>query len=464
MKNTKFLLLKSALFINFMVFAQFGNQQIISTNANGATAVFAVDIDGDGDIDIVSASDNDNKIAWFENLDGLGDFSAEHVISTSVQRAMNVFATDIDGDGDNDILAVSAGEYRAYWFENTDGLGNFSTENLIASNLSFAASIIALDVDNDNDMDVVVGAYGDAKVSWFENTDGLGNFGAENIITTDAGYVRSVFSIDIDGDGYVDLLSASEEDNKIAWYKNDGAGSFGEQQNICTDAMGASDVFAGDIDGDGDIDVVSASLYDNKIAWYENIDGAGNFGAANVLSVDIVYAVAVTVLDVDGDGDLDVVSASWLDNKISWFENLDGLGNFNEEVVISYDTSLPHDVLATDINADNKLDLVSASYEDDKIAWYKNESNLGLTENELSDEVRVFPNPSTGKISINLKTDDVPHVSLLGLSGRVLLNDVNLSKKSITSYALDISEWAPAIYWLKITLTDRCLYKKVIIR
>ena len=33
---------------------------------------------------------------------------------------------------------------------------------------------------------------------------------------------------------------------------------------------GANSVFAADVDGDGDMDVLSASQYDDKIAWYEN--------------------------------------------------------------------------------------------------------------------------------------------------------------------------------------------------
>ena len=37
-----------------------------SNNADGAKSVFAADMDGDGDMDIVSASDNDT-IAWYEN-------------------------------------------------------------------------------------------------------------------------------------------------------------------------------------------------------------------------------------------------------------------------------------------------------------------------------------------------------------------------------------------------------------
>jgi hypothetical protein len=44
----------------------------ITTSANGAASVYAVDVDGDGDIDVPSASPNDNKIAWYENLSIVG--------------------------------------------------------------------------------------------------------------------------------------------------------------------------------------------------------------------------------------------------------------------------------------------------------------------------------------------------------------------------------------------------------
>ena len=50
-----------------------------------------------------------------------------------------------------------------------------------------------------------------------------------------------------------------------------GGGTFGSRQVITTSALGAYSVYAADLDGDGDADVLSASLIDHKIAWYENL-------------------------------------------------------------------------------------------------------------------------------------------------------------------------------------------------
>ncbi|KAK3283498.1 hypothetical protein CYMTET_8798 [Cymbomonas tetramitiformis] len=72
----------------------------------------------------------------------------------------------------------------------------------------------------------------------------------------------------------MDVLSASYDDGKIAWYANDASGSFGSQQVISTLADGASSVYAADVDGDGAIDLLSASAADDKIAWYLNVRSA----------------------------------------------------------------------------------------------------------------------------------------------------------------------------------------------
>jgi len=75
----------------------------------------------------------------------------------------------------------------------------------------------------------------------------------------------------VDGDGDTDVLSASHEDDTIAWYENDGSENF-TARIITSAANQAFSVFASDLDGDGDLDVLSASFSDDTIAWYENLN------------------------------------------------------------------------------------------------------------------------------------------------------------------------------------------------
>ena len=102
-------------------------------------------------------------------------------------------------------------------------------------------------------------------------------------------------------------LSASYNDDKIAWYENDGAAdpSF-TPRTISTSADGAHSVYAADIDNDGDMDVFSASYYDDKIAWYESDGAADPSFTARTISTSADGAHSVYAADYDNDGDMDV--------------------------------------------------------------------------------------------------------------------------------------------------------------
>jgi len=346
----------------------FGAQQIITTAADYAKSVYAADIDGDGDMDVLSASTDDDKIAWYEN-DGVGNFGAQQIISTATNGAWSVYAADLDGDGDMDVLSTSFSDNNIAWYEN-DGIGNFGDQQIITT-AAGATSVYASDLDGDGDMDVLSASWIDDKIAWYEN-DGLGNFGAQQIITTTATGARSVYAADLDDDGDLDVLSASFLDDKMALYENDGSGNFGIQ-HIITAAAAASawSVYAADLDADGDMDVLSASQYDDKIACYKN-DGTGNFGAQQIITTAANIARFVYAADLDGDGDMDVLSASWLDDKIAWYEN-DGLGNFSVQQIITTVANGAQSVYVSDLDGDGDLDVLSASSDDDKIAWYEND-------------------------------------------------------------------------------------------
>jgi len=139
-----------------------------------------------------------------------------------------------------------------------------------------------------------------------------------NILQSETDSPACVYAADLDGDGDIDVLSASEDDNKIAWHENDGSGQFGSQQVISTSAYGSRSVYAADLDGDGDLDVLSVG--DDTIAWHEN-NGAGQFISQAVITNVAHSPQSVHAADLDGDGDMDVLSASFYEGMITWYEN-----------------------------------------------------------------------------------------------------------------------------------------------
>ncbi len=357
----------------------FSSENIISSNADGARSVFALDIDGDGDMDVVSASFRDDKIAWYKNNNGQGNFSSQRIISSNADGASWVHGADLDGDGDMDILSTSREDNKVAWYENTTGQGNFSTEQVITDNFASALSVIASDLDGDNDIDVVAVSSEGGKVEWFKNINGQGNFNSQQNITTNVLGANKIVSTDIDGDGDLDILTCSFLDNEISWFENmDGSGTYGIQKIIAITPFLANDTFASDIDGDGDMDVLSAS--DNSKRWYENLDGQGTFSEARIIERFSGGAIAISTADFDGDGDMDVLAAestSFAGDNVFWHENLDGQGSYGPQNSITTQISNVRSVVAADIDGDGDLDVVSASASDRTIAWYENMDGLG---------------------------------------------------------------------------------------
>ncbi|MEO1530524.1 MAG: VCBS repeat-containing protein, partial [Planctomycetota bacterium] len=170
-----------------------------------------------------------------------------------------------------------------------------------------AFSVASADLDGDQDIDVLSASERDDTVAWYEN-DGA-TFTA-HIITTMASGARSIASADLDGDQDLDVLSASFTDNTVAWYENDGAASPTFTPHVITRAaLGAWTVACADLDGDQDIDVLSASYWDNTVAWYENDGNASTF-TPHAITTTAAAAFSVASADLDGDQDIDVLSAS----------------------------------------------------------------------------------------------------------------------------------------------------------
>jgi len=435
-------LLVVAIILHLNSYAQFGPQQIISTDVNAAVIVFASDIDGDGDMDVLSGSYNGN-IYWHENIDGLGTFGPQILITDETSVLRDIFSVDLDGDGDMDVISASQADDKLAWYENTDGQGNFGPQQIISDELySRPNSVYASDMDGDGDLDLVSAFESSYELVWFENMDGLGNFNEKQIIANlDDPF--DVFVSDIDNDGDMDVFSASSHIDQIAWHENtNGLGLFGPTQVISTNAELARAVYAADLDGDGDVDVLSASEDDDKIAWYENTDGQGTFGSQQIITINADRAYDVMAIDVDGDGDLDVLSNSIADNKIAWYENMDGQGSFGPQQIISTEVDSPISIYASDLDGDGDKDVLSASWYDNKIAWYENLTILGNSEFDESLGFAMFPNPTSTKVTISSKYE-VIQIDVYSQVGQLVL-----SKSE--SNLIDVSRLNSGIYFVKI--------------
>src|SRR5690606_33470946 len=396
-----------------------------------------------------------NNLTWYKNLDGLGNFGSQNILASL--DTIHVKASYLDRDGDMDVLAVSYFIDMVVRYENLDGLGNFSTQKVISNTADGAYRVIAADLDGDSDMDVISGSD-NTGIAWYENIDGNGNFGPTRVINASAPNARSIAAADIDGDGDMDIVGSTSGSVTVAWYENlDGLGSFGPQQTITTNGLSVEPIFTIDIDGDGDIDVIAATGGADKVAWYENLDGLGNFGSENIIIDNLLGAHSIYSTDLDNDGDNDILATGGgaFDGEVVWFENIDGMGSYGSKNVIGTEHQFPRSVIAADIDNDGDMDVIASSQNDDKIAWYENYTILSLEENQLNSLV-VYPNPTEGLIFIGSRTETIINSTVADILGKKVLQlNGNIQQ-------LDISNLQSAIYFLRIATDAGSFVQKII--
>jgi len=356
-------------------------------------SVYAEDVDGDGDIDVLSAAEGPGDITWWENSDGTGTSWTEHLVDGDFSGAYSVYATDVDGDDDIDVLGAAIDADEITWWENTDGTGTTWTEHLVDWNCNGAASVYATDVDGDGDTDVIGAAAFDDDIIWWRNLDGVGTVWMKYIVDGNFDDCRSVYATDVDGDGDTDLLGAATYDNDITWWENtDGVGSTWTEHLVDGDVSWASSVYATDVDGDGDTDVLGTASNDHDVIWWENTDGAGTDWTKHLVDGDFGLPNSVYATDVDGDGDIDVLAAaSAVYVNMSWWENTDSIGTSWTEHPIDKDFPQATSVYASDIDGDGDTDVLGTSLYDHDVAWWSviGYAEEGILESSILDAGNV---------------------------------------------------------------------------
>lgn len=221
---------------------------------------------------------------------------------------------DADNDGDLDLYVVSGGNdfpegaanYRDRLYIN-NGDRNFSKDTAALQDIRISGSVVEiLDFDRDGDLDLFVGGRliparypFPASSLLLENRSQNGVVRFENVTSDKApflqdwGLVNTVFSEDLDGDGWTDLVVGGEW-MPVCILKNTG-GAF--EQNILEGTGGWwFNLNGADFDQDGDVDLV-----------------AGNLGLNTRYSAQSESTLDIFADDFDRNGSYDIV--------ISYFQN-----------------------------------------------------------------------------------------------------------------------------------------------
>ncbi|MDH3403659.1 MAG: CRTAC1 family protein [Acidobacteriota bacterium] len=224
---------------------------------------------------------------------------------------------DLDGDGDEDVVAVGAAGGQVGVFEN-DGSGHFtnrSTGNGLPL-LPEASGVAAGDVDGDGDLDLYFAQVGEPNVlavnlGGFSFADASAAAGVD-----DPGAGKAAAFADFDGDGWLDLYVANyngivpgtdDLDNRL--YRNLGEGTFEDvsvAQTVDDHGYGFQPVWF-DYDRDGDVDLYLSNdrghlppLFRPNQLWRNDGGALVNVSAGSGADVGL-FSMGVACGDFDGN-------------------------------------------------------------------------------------------------------------------------------------------------------------------
>jgi hypothetical protein len=287
---------------------------------------------------------------------------------------------DFDGDGDKDIVVAALGilppseELAGKVLLLRQGDDGAFVKEILLEGIGRTTDARAIDVDNDDDLDLVVAIFGGGAVGgivWLETT-GKGEYVRHEVLGV-SGPLNAT-PVDLDTDGRMDFVSlVAQEYESVVAFMNRGQGGF--EQVLLGRAphpmYGFTGMSLADLDSDGDVDILMSNgdALDTQpdpkpyhgVQWLEN---RGNL-QFEFHDIGRFYGAAVAAAgDVDGDGDLDVVAGSWLNfwddprrQSLVWYEN-DGRKGFSGRGLLGRPTGIVSLALA-DVTGDDRVDIVA---------------------------------------------------------------------------------------------------------
>ncbi len=295
-----------------------------STNEGPGIAVADVNLDGREDVFITGAKTQASAL-FLQNASGKFDRAQETLFKEDAfnEDTSSIFF-DANNDGFLDLLVVSGGnEFKSsekLWprlYRNQNG--RFIKDSLQFKNYHINASkVIAVDYDNDTDMDIVITAdqvpwaFGKSPTQYVFENDGQGNFKdkTESIAPglRTLGNIKDILAVDLDGNGFKDLIAVGHW-MPISILLNDGKTLKLLQNPSLKDTHGWwNAVKAADFDQDGDIDIV-----------------VGNWGLNSKFNASLEEPITLYSKDFDDNGSIEPLVTYYYNGQETPFASKDEL-------------------------------------------------------------------------------------------------------------------------------------------
>ncbi len=265
-----------------------------------AYSVSAIDLDSDGDLDIMAGAASSDQILFFSN-NGNGIFTYAFALQVGYDTGP-ILKGDFNGDGYLDLIVTGTP-----WGSLSVFINNRNGGFTLNSNIMISMSTLAQgDIDNDGDLDIIVGSYFPQYNLFILENDGAAGFAQTSTVSLSFPVPIRIVVNDFNGDGAVDLVVTYEFDSEISFWANDGTGNFYESTTLNLGGIYTPDV-VGDLDGDGDLDL-ALNLYafstpQPPISIVAN-NGSGLFTGFSTATINPESSLKGG--DFDGDGDLDL--------------------------------------------------------------------------------------------------------------------------------------------------------------
>ncbi len=357
----------------------------LNTGTDNNYLLYAADVDGDGDDDLIGF--NGNILNVYKNTSGV--YSAFSTFALGSEYPEGAHVGDFNKDGNVDIAAWSFNTTMSL-FEN-DGTGVFTRNTTFNLGSSGQKKVVVADFDADGNLDLAYNigngilnfAYGAGDFTfpaWGFKELGLnGNYF----------YPQSLAAADFNNDGLVDVTGIDDSNNMVFVAINQGGRVNGQSFQI-TEAYALPDrprtVAAANLFADGNADIVVSSVEGKSFSVLEN-NGDGTFQAAVTYGVPFELN-RVTPFDFTGNGATDLVfyGEDVNGDPLLFMAYNDGTGGFGNQVTFSipneepdwyYGFSLGYAVV--DANNDGALDIASrlSNGMDNHIAFVLNAAPAG---------------------------------------------------------------------------------------